>query len=191
MSSRRKSRKNKFYAVAQGAERAIYTDWNSCKTVVNGVACAKYKSFATLAGAVEFMNENDLPHELIKLEIMDKSNKRLSKRLSFNLSEYCCQYGVDIPPVTEATCSSDQSISDVHQLPVAHDSIDVAPSTQWVAATTLNSSDTNVTPPCECDQNTRHSQRGPRHCYPPHRAPWYHEPPRCALQYSEISRRAP
>jgi ribonuclease HI len=39
--------KTKFYVVWSGRAPGIYTDWPSCKAQVEGVAGAKYKSFAT------------------------------------------------------------------------------------------------------------------------------------------------
>lgn len=39
--------KKKFYAVAVGGKKSIYTDWATTEKQVKGVAGAKYKSFAT------------------------------------------------------------------------------------------------------------------------------------------------
>lgn len=43
--------KSKFYVVWQGHETGIFTDWETCRQKVQGVAGAKYKSFATRAEA--------------------------------------------------------------------------------------------------------------------------------------------
>jgi ribonuclease HI len=99
-----KKGKSKFYAVSKGSECGIYNDWSSCKEVVNGVACAKYQSFTSLADAVEFMNQNDFLHDSIVLNIRDKTS---GKSCTFSLKEYCSNYGVDIPTVTKAPYSPD------------------------------------------------------------------------------------
>jgi len=39
--------KSKFYVVWQGQQTGIFTDWETCRQQVQGVAGAKYKSFAT------------------------------------------------------------------------------------------------------------------------------------------------
>ncbi len=43
--------KSKFYVVWQGHETGIFTDWETCRQKVQGVAGAKYKSFPTRAEA--------------------------------------------------------------------------------------------------------------------------------------------
>jgi len=43
--------KNKFYVVWQGRQTGIFTDWETCRQQVQGVAGAKYKSFATRSEA--------------------------------------------------------------------------------------------------------------------------------------------
>ena len=43
--------KNKFYVVWQGQQTGIFTDWETCRQQVQGVAGAKYKSFATRSEA--------------------------------------------------------------------------------------------------------------------------------------------
>lgn len=48
----------KFYAVAQGQNTGVYSDWDSCKSQVNGYSNAKYKSFATADMARAYVAEN-------------------------------------------------------------------------------------------------------------------------------------
>ena len=43
--------KSKFYVVWQGQQTGIFTDWETCRQQVQGVAGAKYKSFATRSEA--------------------------------------------------------------------------------------------------------------------------------------------
>ncbi len=48
--------KSKFYVVWQGHQTGIFTDWETCRQQVQGVAGAKYKSFPTLAEAEAAFN---------------------------------------------------------------------------------------------------------------------------------------
>lgn len=46
----------KFYAVANGRNEGVYTNWADCKDQVHGFKGAKFKSFATQAEAQAFVN---------------------------------------------------------------------------------------------------------------------------------------
>lgn len=64
------SKKPKFYVVWVGLTPGVYTDWESCRAQVNGVAGARYKSFPSRQEAEEaFANapayastKNETPH---------------------------------------------------------------------------------------------------------------------------------
>lgn len=49
------SKRKKYYAVASGAQRGIYSSWEECSRYVCGVPNAKHKSFFTYADAAEFL----------------------------------------------------------------------------------------------------------------------------------------
>ena len=51
--------KKKFYAVKVGKIPGIYSTWNECEAQVKGVSGAKYKSFATLKEAEEFLTKEE------------------------------------------------------------------------------------------------------------------------------------
>ncbi len=46
----------KYYAVRQGRQIGIFTDWDECKKLVMGYKGAEYKSFTSREDAVAFMN---------------------------------------------------------------------------------------------------------------------------------------
>lgn len=46
----------KYYAVKKGVVPGIYTQWEQCKSMVNGYPGAEYKSFTTIEEADEYMN---------------------------------------------------------------------------------------------------------------------------------------
>ncbi|ORX46992.1 hypothetical protein DM01DRAFT_280230, partial [Hesseltinella vesiculosa] len=45
-----------YYAVREGRNKGVYETWNECKREVIGYQGAKYKKFATMDEAQEFMN---------------------------------------------------------------------------------------------------------------------------------------
>ena len=47
-----------FYAVAVGVKKGVYTTWEECKQNIENVENAKYKKFATIDDALEFVEEN-------------------------------------------------------------------------------------------------------------------------------------
>jgi ribonuclease HI len=49
--------KSFFYAVKNGYEPGIYTNWNACSQQVNGFSNAKFKKFRDYSDAVEWLNE--------------------------------------------------------------------------------------------------------------------------------------
>lgn len=51
--------KKKYYAVKVGRQPGIYGTWDECKTQVDGVSGAKYKSFATLGDAEKYMLDEE------------------------------------------------------------------------------------------------------------------------------------
>lgn len=51
--------KNKFYAVKVGKIPGIYSTWGECEAQTKGVAGAKYKSFATLKEAEDYIQNTD------------------------------------------------------------------------------------------------------------------------------------
>ncbi|MNB77491.1 Ribonuclease H [compost metagenome] len=57
----------KFYAVRKGRVPGIYQNWEECKGQIDGFSGAEYKSFATSAAAIEYLNpedrENKFKHE--------------------------------------------------------------------------------------------------------------------------------
>lgn len=65
--------KTKFYAVAVGRDRGIFTDWPSAQKLVTGYGGAKYKSFATRQEAEEWL-ENP--------QYTAKSGKKVAARKS-------------------------------------------------------------------------------------------------------------
>ncbi|MEF9991376.1 MAG: ribonuclease H family protein [Romboutsia sp.] len=48
--------KKKFYAVRKGKQNGVYNTWDECKSQVNGVSGAEYKSFPTIEEANEYIN---------------------------------------------------------------------------------------------------------------------------------------
>ena len=67
--------KKKFYAVKVGKIPGIYSTWNECEAQVKGVSGAKYKSFATLKEAEEFLTKE----EAMKREYAIKKLPRAKK----------------------------------------------------------------------------------------------------------------
>lgn len=66
----------KFYAVRKGVTPGIYTDWNSCKPLVDKYPNAEYKSFRTRAEAEAYMGQNiapDASHEVSAYAFVDGS----------------------------------------------------------------------------------------------------------------------
>ena len=55
--------KKKFYAVKVGKIPGIYSTWNECEAQVKGVSGAKYKSFATLKEAEEFLTKEEVQED--------------------------------------------------------------------------------------------------------------------------------
>lgn len=47
-----------YYAVAKGRNTGVYSDWNSCKSNVNGYSGASFKKFDTLAEAKSFASSS-------------------------------------------------------------------------------------------------------------------------------------
>lgn len=47
--------KQKYYAVRKGRQAGIYSDWDSCKSQVEGFAGAQYKSFSTREDAAQYL----------------------------------------------------------------------------------------------------------------------------------------
>lgn len=69
----------KFYVVWQGRQTGIFTDWDTCKKQVDGLAGAKYKSFKTLAEAeAAFQGEGFTA--IKKPHTKDKPSKALSDK---------------------------------------------------------------------------------------------------------------
>ena len=51
--------KKKYYCVINGRTPGIYTNWEDCKAQVNGFKGAKYKGFATIEQAQQYIQENE------------------------------------------------------------------------------------------------------------------------------------
>lgn len=56
------SKKQKYYVVWEGKKPGIYTDWNTAKAQVEGVATAKYKSFESAEEAQKAFSEPHFKH---------------------------------------------------------------------------------------------------------------------------------
>ena len=70
----------KYYAVKKGVVPGIYTQWEQCKSMVNGYPGAEYKSFATIEEADEYMNPMKKTRKFNtekNMEEMEKQNKKL------------------------------------------------------------------------------------------------------------------
>ncbi|KAI8810084.1 ribonuclease H-like domain-containing protein [Cladochytrium replicatum] len=50
--------KHNFYAVANGRVRGVFNNWDECKAQVDGFAGGKFKGFATMPEAQEFLRNN-------------------------------------------------------------------------------------------------------------------------------------
>ncbi len=57
------AKKQKFYVVWKGKRPGIYETWEDCKSQIDGVKGAQYKSFSTFAEAKKAFNENYLEHK--------------------------------------------------------------------------------------------------------------------------------
>ena len=51
--------KKNYYVVLVGRTPGIYTNWEDCKSQVNGYKGAKYKGFKTIQEAQEYIQENE------------------------------------------------------------------------------------------------------------------------------------
>lgn len=58
--------KNKFYAVKVGKIAGIYSTWSECEAQTKGVSGAKYKSFATLKEAEDYIQSTDSDTSTVK-----------------------------------------------------------------------------------------------------------------------------
>ena len=58
--------KKKFYAVKVGKIPGIYSTWSECEVQVRGVLGAKYKSFATLKEAEDFLIKEEVQNDSLK-----------------------------------------------------------------------------------------------------------------------------
>ncbi|XP_053634770.2 ribonuclease H1 [Cherax quadricarinatus] len=59
------SSKMPFYAVARGHKPGIYEKWSDCQEQIQGYRCARYKKFATMDEAKEFVQENSLTNPIV------------------------------------------------------------------------------------------------------------------------------
>ncbi|GAB7357663.1 hypothetical protein MBLNU459_g0154t1 [Dothideomycetes sp. NU459] len=64
--ARSKVAKPKFYGVAAGHVRGVYTDWESAESQIKGWPAPRFKAFATWAEADAFVNGTDEDDELTK-----------------------------------------------------------------------------------------------------------------------------
>lgn len=48
----------KYYAVANGRETGVFTDWSDCKSSVNGYSNSQFKGFSSRAAAESYVNGN-------------------------------------------------------------------------------------------------------------------------------------
>ena len=74
----------KYYAVKKGKTTGIYRTWEECRTSVEGVSGAVYKSFKTLSEAEAFMG--------------NAVSKRFSPKKSGGLKEPAMEEGPRLPP---------------------------------------------------------------------------------------------
>ena len=51
----------KYYAVKNGRKTGIFTDWETCRTQVEGYSGAKYKSFAEKSAAEAYLSDETAP----------------------------------------------------------------------------------------------------------------------------------
>ena len=56
----------KFYAVRNGRQIGIFTDWNECKRLVTGYKGAEFKGFVNRDDAVAYMNGTERDEHEIK-----------------------------------------------------------------------------------------------------------------------------
>lgn len=76
--------KSKFYVVWQGKQPGVYTDWETCRQQVQGVAGAKYKSYTNQAEAEAAYKAG--PTKTDPAKSKDKSTASKPKRASTNNS---------------------------------------------------------------------------------------------------------
>lgn len=50
--------KKNFYCVIKGRTPGIYTNWEDCKSQVNGYKGAKYKGFKSIQEAQQYIEDN-------------------------------------------------------------------------------------------------------------------------------------
>lgn len=51
--------KKQYYVVIKGRTPGIYTNWEDCKSQVNGFKGSKYKGFVTMEQAQQYIQENE------------------------------------------------------------------------------------------------------------------------------------
>ncbi len=86
--------KKKYYAVKVGKTPGIYLTWADCSAQVTGYKGAKYKSFATIEEAVEFIGDNI---KTTKKETEEKSKITQTKKASTTAS--LLKKGYDVKPI--------------------------------------------------------------------------------------------
>lgn len=93
----------KYYAVANGRNIGIFSNWDECKKSVNGFKNAIYKKFDTKEEADNFINNNS---KLSKMSI-DKTEKINSIKSFFNTKEIKTNiYIPDYYVYTDGACSN-------------------------------------------------------------------------------------
>lgn len=65
-----KSGPDKFYAVARGRVPGIYKDWDQAQVAINDSKGAKYKKFATMAEAEDFIRLNGTPATIMSMGLV-------------------------------------------------------------------------------------------------------------------------
>lgn len=103
----------KYYAIANGKKKGIFTDWNECKSNILGFSNAKYKSFKTKEEAQTFLDEYHQNPDLLKKKTKIKQPKKNTNSIETDYSNTIkvytdgslvrkngnlyCGYGIYIP----------------------------------------------------------------------------------------------
>lgn len=78
--------KQKFYAVREGYQIGVFTDWAACKKQVDGYSGAVYKSFLTEKEAIAFIKGEEIsvkPQENTAVAYVDGSYLHSARKFSF------------------------------------------------------------------------------------------------------------
>ncbi|XP_069165967.1 ribonuclease H1 isoform X1 [Procambarus clarkii] len=72
-----------FYAVARGNTPGVYESWSECQKQIQGYKCARYKKFATMDEANEFIQENSLTNPVVdrrEKQVADTAKESTEKK---------------------------------------------------------------------------------------------------------------